>query len=101
MILEHHVAHVERDPLRDTKAGAVCDLKHGTVAECERLIEGRRCEQLLDFLHTQDFRKGAPPLWRLEPLTRISDDEPFSKKKLEVATHGGNVSSDRSRRESQ
>src|ERR1700736_1489099 len=61
-ILKHHIANGERDPLRDTKACAVGELEHGTVAECERLIERRRGQELLDLVDAQDFRKCAPAL---------------------------------------
>src|SRR6266550_2113182 len=39
VVLQHHVTHVERNPLRHSQAGAICELEHRSVAKCEWLVE--------------------------------------------------------------
>ena len=85
MILQHHIAHAERDPFRDAKAGAVGQLEHRAVAKGQRLVERRRGEQLLDFVDAEHFGQRAPALRRLEALARIAHDVAFAEQEFEVA----------------
>src|SRR3954465_1219864 len=39
VVLQHHIANTQRDPLRHAQASAVCELEHRAVAERQRLIE--------------------------------------------------------------
>ena len=96
-----HVANAERDPLRDTQPGAVCQLQHRTVAKHERVIEQRRGEQAFDFVDGEHLRQRPPPLRRLQPLARIAREVSFAEEKPEIGAKRGDVAADRRRREAE
>ena|SRR2546422_2569162 len=95
VILQHHVAYAERDPLRDSQSCAVRQLEHRPVTERERLVKRWGGEKLFDLFYTEHFGKCAPPLRGLEPLTWVTHHVSFSDEKLEVRSHSRHVAPDR------
>src|SRR5438132_7170509 len=101
VILHHHVAYAERDPLGDSQSRTVRQLEHGPVSECERLIKRRSGEKLFNLFNSEHFGKRAPALGGLEPFARVTHHVSFSDEKLEVGSHRRHVAPDRCRGKSE
>src|SRR6266581_1660441 len=101
VILQHHVAYAERDPLGDSQPCTVRQLEHGPVTERERLVKRWSGKKLFDLFYTEHFGKCAPPLGGLEPLTRVTHHVSFADEKLEVSSHSRHVAPDRCWRKSE
>src|SRR5688572_22176288 len=98
-VLEQEVAYPERDPLRDAQTRAVRHLQHGSVTECQWLIERDGIEQPLYFLGGQDVREREPAFRCVETLTRIADEVPFGDEEAKVGADGRDIPANRGRSE--
>src|SRR6185437_7474898 len=92
-LVEHEVAHAQRDPFTHAESGAVCELEHCAVAKRHGFVQCRRLYQLGDLFGTQHVRQLAPALGCLEPLAGIAHNVAFVEKELVVSAQRRDVTS--------